>query len=91
MVENIAVKEPIKRSIKRPIKKSVKEPLKEPKKALQEVLFLMRDNPNITYQEMEKLLSIKRSALFERIKKLKNMGLLKREGGRFYGRWVVID
>ncbi len=51
----------------------------------------MRSNASITYEDMEKFLGIKRSAIYERIKKLKGLGLLKREGGRSAGQWVVID
>lgn len=36
-------------------------------------------------------IGIKESAIYERIKKLKNMGLLKREGGRSSGKWEVVD
>lgn len=39
---------------------------------------------------MEKL-GIGESAIYERIKKLKGLGLLKRESGRSAGQWVVID
>ena len=51
----------------------------------------MRGNPQITYKEIEALLGIKRRALFGRIKKLKEMGLLRREGGRSSGKWIVLD
>lgn len=37
------------------------------------------------------ILNIKGTAIYERIKKLKEMGVLKREGGRSSGIWRVID
>lgn len=96
VVERIANAEPIKETQK-PIKeaekpiKETQKPIKETKKSLREVLVLMRGNPQITYKEIEALLGIKRSALFGRIKKLKEMGLLRREGGRSSGKWIVVD
>lgn len=36
-------------------------------------------------------LGVKKSTIYERIKKLKQIGRLKREGGRSSGKWIVID
>lgn len=84
---------PIKENEK-PIKeneKLIKEPRKGLKKPLNDVLELMHSNPSITYKEMEGLLGIKKTAILERIRKLKKLGLLKREGGRSSGVWIVVE
>lgn len=54
-------------------------------------LELMRCNPSITYREIEEILGIKKSAILGRIRKLKELGLLKREGGRSSGFWIVVE
>ena len=107
VVENIANKEPIKEAEKpikeaekpikeaeKPIKeakKPIKEPSKELKQTLRDVLELMRNNPTITYKEIEEKLGIKKTAILGRVRKLKELGLLKREGGRSAGVWIVIE
>ena len=95
------------RTIKEPQKqrKETPKPIKEPQKqrketqkqrkelkqTLNEVLELMRSNPKITYREFETKLGIKETAILGRIRKLKEMGLIKREGGRSSGLWIVIE
>lgn len=59
-------------------------------KGLENVLGLIRSNPQITYAQLMESLNIKETAIYERIKKLKDRGLLKREGGRSSGFWIVI-
>ena len=68
-----------------------KEPRKEPRKELEEILTLIRSNPTITYSLMMEKLKLTKSTLYERVKELKEMGLLKREGGRSAGVWIVIE
>ena len=51
----------------------------------------MRNDPTITYRGIEQKLGIKKTAILGRVKKLKELGLLKREGGRSSGVWVVIE
>lgn len=91
-------KNPAKQALtkKKPIiepKEPIIEPIigpKEPIKELSEVLALMRKNPAITYAEIGASLGIKTTAIYERIKKLKKLGLVKRDGGRSSGLWIVI-
>lgn len=86
-------KKPIKEE-KKPIKeteKPIKGEGKELKKTLIEVLELMRNNPKITYEGIEEKLGIKKTAILGRVKRLKELGLLKREGGRSSGVWIVIE
>ena len=100
VVENIAnneLSEKPRKGSEKPRKGSEKprkeneKPRKELKETLNEVLELMRDNPRITYNELEAKLGIKETAILGRIKKLKELGRLKREGGRSSGKWTVID
>ena len=86
-------KKPIK-GTEKPIKegkKPIKDPRKELKKTLRDVLELMRNNPTITYKGIEEKLGIKKTAILGRVKKLKELGLIKREGGRSAGIWIVIE
>lgn len=104
VIENIANNETNKKPIKgaekpikegkKPIKgaeKPIKDPIKELKKTLIDVLELMRNNPTITYKGIEEKLGIKKTAILGRVKKLKELGLIKREGGRSAGVWIVIE
>lgn len=65
------------------------EPRKEPKKELFEVLEVIKVNPRITYRELMLKFGIKESATYERVRKLKAAGLLRRKGGRFGGSWIL--
>lgn len=94
VIEHISAntsEEPKKGPKKEPKKELKKEPKKEPKKELADVLNLIRENPKITYQGLMAELGIKDSAIYERVRKLKEAGRLRREGGRSGGIWVVID
>ena len=61
------------------------------KKELKEVLDLIRQNPNITYNELMTELHITQTPLYRRMKRLKNMGVIKRKGGRSSGKWIILD
>ena len=56
----------------------------------QEILSLIKENKNMTQKEIERYLSINRSAILKHINNLKNKGVLKRVGGT-RGYWEVID
>ena len=53
------------------------------------ILEMALENANVTTTEMAKRLGIDRRNVQEHIKKLHGLGLLRREGGRKNGRWVV--
>lgn len=75
-------------------RKEAEKPRKEPKgprKELIEVLELIRKNPRVTYQGLMSELGIGESAVYERVRKLKENGMLRREGGRFGGIWIIIE
>ena len=69
--------------------KKTEERGKKPKKQLLEVVELMRLNPHITYGELMIKLNIKQTALYDRIKKLKSLGLIERVGGKYKGEWAI--
>ena len=79
-----------KKGEKKGLKKEKKEEKKELKNSLREVLDLIRRNPDITYGDLMAALHITQTPLYNRIKELKEMGAIKREGGRYGGRWVVV-
>ena len=102
VIEMIALKESEEEPIKEPEKpikepekpiKEPQEPIKEPikglRKELVDVILAIRENPNITYEKMEAKLGVKRSAIYERIKKLKALGLISRQGARSNGKWIA--
>lgn len=95
VVENIARKEIKEESKQKPKEKQKKTQKSKPKKGngkgLEDVLVLLRANPNITYAQIMQALNLKETAVYERIKKLKAQGLLKREGGRSSGEWLVLN
>lgn len=53
------------------------------------ILELLSENPAYTYQEIANRLNIGRKAVFGRIKKLKEKGLLERVGSDKYGYWKI--
>jgi len=63
------------------------------KKSLSEiqkqVVDLMKANPYITYEELMEALHISQNPLYKRIKKLKELKVIIRKGGRKTGKWVV--
>lgn len=73
------------------IKGEKKGEKKEMKKELKEVLNLIRQNPNITYNELMVQLNISQTPLYRRMKKLKDIGVIRREGGHSSGRWIILN
>ena len=54
------------------------------------IIEMMVDNPNVTTAEIATALGIDRRNVQANIKKLQDKGLLRREGGRKSGQWIVI-
>ena len=54
------------------------------------ILEMVFENPNITTSEMAKQLGIDRRNVQEHIKKIHDLGLLHREGGRKAGKWIIV-
>lgn len=55
------------------------------------VLELLRDNPEYTYVEIAENLNVSRKTVSERIKSLKDKGLIQREGTNLNGYWKIKD
>ncbi len=55
------------------------------------IIELVSSNSKITTNEMATHLGIDRRNVQEHIKKLQELGLLRREGGRKNGHWVVVQ
>jgi ATP-dependent DNA helicase RecG len=54
------------------------------------ILNLIKDNPKISFKKMEEILEINISALQKHIEKLKQQGIITREGAAFGGYWQII-
>ena len=83
VVENIANKETNKESNK----ESNKE--KQIKRQLGIICNMIRENPASTYGDFMNALGIGYSSVYERVKFLKQKGVLRREGGLYGGRWLI--
>ena len=55
------------------------------------MLDLIRVNPSITYSQLQSAIGKKHNTVYERVKALKEMGLIKREGGRSSGKWIIME
>ena len=56
---------------------------------LHTLAIIIRRDPFITYQELMEALEITQTPLYNRIKLLKERGVLIRKGGRTKGKWIV--
>lgn len=50
---------------------------------------MIRENPASTYEDFMNALGIGYSSVYERVKFLKQKGVLSREGGLYGGKWVT--
>lgn len=53
------------------------------------ILSLLREKPNITLKEIQSILNLSRRGLEDLVFRLKQEGLLEREGAKRKGRWIV--
>ena len=53
------------------------------------IMEMIGENPNITTSEIAERIGIDRRNVQEHVKKLKEYGLLHREGGRRNGKWII--
>lgn len=58
-------------------------------KTTEKILLLIRENPSITTEELAAACGLTADGIFYQIRKLKQQGILTREGGRKEGRWNV--
>ena len=71
--------------------KSPKSSQKELNKTQKAILDKVLHDPNVTTEDLAEALGIMRRNIQENINILKEQGRLQREGGRKFGKWVVID
>jgi ATP-dependent DNA helicase RecG len=55
------------------------------------ILDVIKDNPTITINALAKILAVKKRTLERDIAELQKSGILKREGGKKNGVWVVVQ
>ena len=53
------------------------------------IYFEIKENPQITIPELSSILNVTDRTVERQISKLKEIGLIKREGGRKKGYWIV--
>lgn len=56
---------------------------------LNETLNILRENPTITYHEIADKLEVNTITVYKRIKNLKELGLIQRQGGNKGGKWII--
>ena len=62
----------------------------KPANTQENILKLIKKNPNITQTEMAKILGITRDGISYNIKQLKNKGIIERVGATKNGKWVIV-
>ena len=64
---------------------------KEFAKAQREIYRCISMNPSVTREEISKHIGLSVRQIQKYMKRLSDLGLIKREGGRKNGRWIIID
>jgi ATP-dependent DNA helicase RecG len=59
-------------------------------KTTEKILSLILENPNITTEELARLCNMTPDGVYYHTKRLREKGVLIREGGRKEGHWVVV-
>ena len=63
---------------------------KTAEKTTEKILSLIMENPNITTEELARVCDMTSDGVYYHTKRLREKGVLIREGGRKEGRWVVV-
>ena len=63
---------------------------KSKEKSKEKVLALITDNNQITTRQLMAECQLSENAIYKIIRQLRKSGVIKREGGRKEGRWVVL-
>ena len=58
-------------------------------KTMEKILNLISENPNVTTDELARLCNLTPDGVYYHTKRLRDKGVLIREGGRKEGHWVV--
>ncbi|MDD6784552.1 MAG: putative DNA binding domain-containing protein [Prevotellaceae bacterium] len=53
------------------------------------ILTILRQDPNVTYQSLEQRLTLGKTTLYKAVHHLKELNIVRREGGRKNGSWVI--
>jgi predicted HTH transcriptional regulator len=53
------------------------------------IIDILKDNPKLSYKKMSEILNINISAIQKQIEKMKQMGIVEREGADFGGYWKI--
>lgn len=63
---------------------------KTTEKSTEKILSLITENPNVTTDELARLCGLTPDGVYYHTKRLRDKGVLIREGGRKEGHWVVV-
>ena len=69
--------------------KSIQDSIQEIKNNRDKVLFILSKNPNITLEEVAKIIGLSRIGVQKFAGNLKEVGILSRDGSTKAGKWVV--
>ena len=64
---------------------------KTTQKTTQKLLEVIKNNPSATRNEIATTIGISEDAIKWQITKLKKLGIIKREGSRKGGKWIIIN
>ena len=72
-------------------KEANKEPNKEKqiKRQIEKICDMIKENSASTYDDFMNALGISYSSVYERVKFLKQKGVVSREGGLYGGKWII--
>ena len=59
-------------------------------KTTEKILSLISENPNVTTDELARLCGLSPDGVYYHTKRLRDKGVLIREGGRKEGQWIVV-
>ena len=63
---------------------------KTTEKTAEKILSLILENPNITTEELARVCNMTPDGVYYHTKRLREKGVLIREGGRKEGHWIVV-
>ena len=63
---------------------------KATEKTTEKILSLILENPNITTEELARVCDMTPDGVYYHTKRLREKGVLIREGGRKEGHWIVV-
>ena len=70
--------------------RSSKDVIKDVTKEQVDILDVMRGNPNVTTAEMSQRIGLTQRHILRLIKELTDKEVIRRDGGRRYGKWMIL-